>query len=458
VQREGGQWQYNPQHDSIITAGNGSSKPTQVAFTIFYNQGTQRYELDQTLQAGEQMWMDIGKLIRESIPDKNGGTLPADLTSGSYEIRDLGNPILGTLFEGKIIYDKTYGHVTYGCNQCCGYDPNNTILWYDPIGVPFQGTASDGVFSWYPCESQYNDVSSSFYNNWSSDNTPVVTVDYYGTHTGVAVGSADTQTFGNLPNNDIRLNCPLIRPSPGGGANTVPVINSIDPNTVLVGSNNVQLEIDGAGFGSSPPTVNLPAGVSSTGQQSSSDTKILITVNVSINATISPNSITVTNTITNLTSNKSSFTLDGPFNMVVQSDTMGLCNGCSTTVKRNVKYKIMNLSGSSAGAIPIGESYTPVSGWNCTQSRPSVSLTLCSAGDTANSDGTFTDGWSLASDGFTPAGCGETGNNVDEWQWCATSPATPVGKLTGWVKTSTVSINNYVNPPSAMPAGTVINP
>src|SRR6266478_6056747 len=51
---EGGMWEYDPYHSSIITAGNGGTKPTQAAFTIFYNQGTQRYDLEQTLQPDEQ--------------------------------------------------------------------------------------------------------------------------------------------------------------------------------------------------------------------------------------------------------------------------------------------------------------------------------------------------------------------------------------------------------------------
>ncbi len=117
---EGGMWEYDPYHSSIITAGNGGTKPTQAAFTIFYNQGAQRYDLEQTLQPDEQMWIDVGKLIREQVPDKNGKALPQDLTSGSYEFRDLTNTGVGTLFEGKVIYDKTYGHVAYGCAACCG--------------------------------------------------------------------------------------------------------------------------------------------------------------------------------------------------------------------------------------------------------------------------------------------------------------------------------------------------
>jgi len=456
VQWEGGQWQYDPQHDSIITAGNGGSKPTQVAFTIFYNQGTQKYELDQTLQPGDQMWMDIGKLIRESVPDKNDNTLPANLTSGSYDFRDLSGTRIGTLFEGKVIYDKTYGHVTYGCAACCGW--GIPYLWYDPLSVIITALQDDGVYADYPCESEVDDVSNTFYNTWVSDATSVATVNYYGTHTGVSVGSTTSYCSALLTSNDAHERCPALARKPTAPVNVTPHITSITPDSVLVGSNNVQLTIAGAGFGSAP-TVNLPSGVTKTGQ-GSTDAQIIITVNVSINTKISPNSITVTNTTTNLTSNQSPFTLDGPFNMVVQpnSDIMGKCNGCSTTVQRLVTYKVMNLSGSAAGAIAAGESYTPASGWNCTQTQPGVSIELCSLGFITNSDGTFTDGWTLSSDGYTPAGCGETGNNVDEWQWCPTTPPTGIGKLTGWVKSLSVSINSYVNPPNPMPGGTVINP
>ena len=96
-------WEFDPYHDSIITAGNGGTQPTHSAFTIFYNQGTQRYDLEQTLQPDEQMWIDVGKLIQLSVPDKNGKTLPRNLSSGSYESRDLTHTGVGTLFEGKFL-------------------------------------------------------------------------------------------------------------------------------------------------------------------------------------------------------------------------------------------------------------------------------------------------------------------------------------------------------------------
>jgi hypothetical protein len=218
---EGGMWEYDPQHDSLITAGNGGTKPTQAAFTIFYNQGTQRYDLEQTLQPDEQMWIDVGKLIREHVPDKNGKTLPADLTSGSYEFRDLTNKGVGTLFEGKVIYDKTYGHVAYGCGGCCGY--KSTKLLLDPLGVPMAAPADNGVQSFDACGGQYVDVSDSFYNNWSTASTTIATVDYYGTHTGHVVGSTTSQTSGLLICSPFRSGCPECNPTPRGGDNVTPI-------------------------------------------------------------------------------------------------------------------------------------------------------------------------------------------------------------------------------------------
>jgi hypothetical protein len=205
----------DPYHNSIITAGNGGTKPTQAAFTIFYNQGTQKYELEQTLQPDEQMWIDVGRLISEHVPDKNGNLLPGDLTSGSYEFRDLTNKHIGTLFEGKIVYDKTYGHVTYGCGYCCGY--NYVQLMRNPLGVPLDLTADNAVQARDVCAGITVDVSDAFYNNWSTASTTIATVDYYGTHTGHALGSTTSNTHGDLPSKT-RF-CPINTCYPGGGDN-----------------------------------------------------------------------------------------------------------------------------------------------------------------------------------------------------------------------------------------------
>lgn len=212
-------WEYDPYHNSIITAGNGGIQPTQAAFTIFYNQGTQRYDLKQTLQPDEQMWIDVGKLIREHVRDKNGKVLPESLTSGSYEIRDLTHNGIGTLFEGKVIYDKTYGHVAYGCGVCCGYKTPSTLTWYNPLGLPVPGTGDDGVNATDSCSLQNVDVSDSFYGGWSTANTSIATVDYYGTHSGVAAGSTTSSTWGDLQVFYRTWSCPINTLGPGGASN-----------------------------------------------------------------------------------------------------------------------------------------------------------------------------------------------------------------------------------------------
>jgi len=227
---EGGMWEYDPYHNSVITAGNGGTKPTEAAFTIFYNQGTQRYDLEKTLQPDEQMWIDVGKLIREQVPDKNGKALPPDLTMGSYEFRDLTNRGVGTLFEGKVIYDKTYGHVAYGCAICCGI--RSASFFYNPLGWPVGSTAPNGVNEWDGCSNAPFDGSGDFQGSWSTANTAIATVNFYAIHTAVSVGSTTSNANAELNSSNTRLQCPLVPFNPSGGDNVNPTVSF--GNTPLV--------------------------------------------------------------------------------------------------------------------------------------------------------------------------------------------------------------------------------
>ncbi len=243
---KGGMWEFDPYHDSIITAGNGGTQPTQAAFTIFYNQGAQKYELEQTLQPDEQMWIDVGKLIQLAMPDKNGNVLPRSLTSSSYEFRDLTHAGVGTLFEGKVIYDKTYGHAAYGCATCCGY--SSAILWYDPILLYLPNPPEpDGVDGYNPCDLQYEDVSSVFYGSWTSLATSVVTVDYYGSHTPQGAGSTTTETNGYLESTAHYPTCPAVYRAPSGGAYVA--VLTCTPNSVTRGG-SVTCSVSGQAPGS----------------------------------------------------------------------------------------------------------------------------------------------------------------------------------------------------------------
>ena len=206
------------------------------------------------------MWIDVGKLIGEHVPDKNGKVLPADLVSGSYELRDLSNTGVGNLFEGKVVYDKTYGHVTYGCGMCCGY--SNALLDLNPLGIPFGNLADNGVSAQDGCSGVFNDVSSFFYNNWSTANTSIATVNAYGTHRGVAAGATTSSTHGYLekPAAQGGPSCPKKFFQAGGGDN-------VDPTVSITGSPGVPLGHQG-GFsvtiGSNPNNVQITISISTT--------------------------------------------------------------------------------------------------------------------------------------------------------------------------------------------------
>jgi len=115
----------------------------------------------------------------------------------------------------------------------CGWT-NPVTLWYNPIIAPFQGTQPDGVFAWYPCESETDDVSSSFTGAWNSSNTSIITVNTYGTHSGMLPGSTTSNSHGCLPSNDPHRNCPNLCYTPTGGANTARL--SCSPGSLTRGS------------------------------------------------------------------------------------------------------------------------------------------------------------------------------------------------------------------------------
>jgi len=232
---EGGMWEYDPYHSSIITAGNGGTKPTQVAFTIFYNQGTQRYDLEQTLQPDEQMWIDVGKLIREQVPDKNGNFLPNTLTSGSYQLRDLTNRAIGSLFEGKVTYDKTYGHVAYGCAECCGY-ADAPYMYYNPLGVALGFQSGQDVWDEDLCTDNEGSILFAISpSSWTTGNGAIATASK-AVITGVAIGSTTNGASGSLTTGiggGGGRKCPVLPVNPSGNANVTPSVSFVGGNNFI---------------------------------------------------------------------------------------------------------------------------------------------------------------------------------------------------------------------------------
>jgi hypothetical protein len=231
------------------------------------------------------------------------------------------------------------------------------------------------------------------------------------------------------------------------------------------------ITINGAGFAGTPdpgvtPTVNLPPGFTYT-LQSSTDTSIVVNVSISYDATIGPNSISVTAYYGTIhvpyTTPSVSFLVDGPNYLVVVNDNTIFCPGCATTVQRDVKYQVMNASGSKAGSVLICEAPTwpskPLPGsWSCMQTE-NHGISNCGAPGSTFPDGTFTDSWTMTSDIYTPVGCGF--DTTDRWMWVATTVPTTKTKtictLNGFIHTDSVSINGVLSP-QKIATGTVCLP
>jgi hypothetical protein len=191
----GGMWHVDPTHNTFITTGNGGAEATTAEVTLFYNGGTSRYRMEKMLSPGQQLWLDVGHLVHDQIPDSDGHTLPPDTMTGSYELRDLDHAYVGQLYEGKLVIDKTYGHAAYGCGSCCGYA---APVVFDPtsLALPVSIDGGETINATDTCRAGIVDVTGDA-NDWASSDTAVATLSKATVH-AVAVGGATGSALAKL--------------------------------------------------------------------------------------------------------------------------------------------------------------------------------------------------------------------------------------------------------------------
>jgi len=226
---KGSMWHVDLTHDSLITTGNGGNTPIRAALTLFYNSGRGSYTMEKLLAPGEQMWADVGQIIRDQAPDKDGKTIPTDVMMGSYELRDLDHLSAGSLNEGKLVLDRTWGHGYYGCTICCGYHASKL----NPN--PFSGLIGTGGSD----QAQAEDCSNTWYDftgiatNWASSNTGVATVANAYTNL-VGVGKAKGSAHLQLASTNIHTNCPVVLFVPQNPVTTTPTVSVTAGPTAIV--------------------------------------------------------------------------------------------------------------------------------------------------------------------------------------------------------------------------------
>jgi hypothetical protein len=174
--------------------------------------------VEQALAPEEQMWLDLGQLIRDQVPGKDGKTIPPEVTSGVYQIKDLSHVVLGPLYEAKLIVDKTNGHAFYGCYQCCGDD--GAVMGVVPIDVFVNGTLGQTVWSASHCDGGPYNINSAMTSWWTNDAT-IATASNAQVH-GVAAGSTDNLAEGEISTSGFRQ-CGQMQGRPSGPTNVVSV-------------------------------------------------------------------------------------------------------------------------------------------------------------------------------------------------------------------------------------------
>ncbi len=167
----GGMWEVDPTHDTFIAVGNAGNSASKARITFYYNSGQGKYQIEQTLAPDEQVWLDIGKLIRNQVPDLKGSTVPVNIMSGSYELDNRTDKPTEGLFEGKLVVDKTYGYAVHGCALCCP-ETYNRHLVPNPLNLSVGGEASMSAVGTDDCSGKDVPLTAL---NWATVNYQVAT-------------------------------------------------------------------------------------------------------------------------------------------------------------------------------------------------------------------------------------------------------------------------------------------
>ena len=267
--------------------------------------------------------------------------------------------------------------------------------------------------------------------------------------------------------------------------NPRPSITSVSPTPWQAG-NSYSVTVSGTGFGTNPTLQISGAGVTLNSYSCSPvdvcDTTITASVTIDPGAPSENASITVTSTGyggsgffgspgESPTSSADSVEVDAAAPtpstyMVVVSDNTIYCGGCSTAIQRKVTYRVMVNSQLAANTqvceAPLSSTATNPPCSANSQNAPSPQITACASPIVTDSNGQFTDTWSVNSDAWGPPGCGNAINN-DTWQTnqSPTTPIIPFGMLSGGTYTNSVTILGYTSTianKQPMPTGMVILP
>lgn len=172
----GGEWSADANHNQLMAVTNTGQKTTNALLTLHYDKGEKKYELQQTIAPDDQMWINLSQLIRNRVADRNGNTLPVDVKTVTYELRDL-SPGVGNLHVGALALDNTFGFsaIPPPCPSCC---PLVSIAFDSGfLDLPVGTTDPVGIVGINQCTNG-SEVLTPDFTTWGSDNVGIAKASY----------------------------------------------------------------------------------------------------------------------------------------------------------------------------------------------------------------------------------------------------------------------------------------
>lgn len=279
---------------------NTGQKATNALLTLHYDNGEKNYELQQTIAPGDQMWINLTQPIRNRVADRNGNSLPVDLKTGTYELRDL-SPGVGHLHVDGVALDDTFGFsaVPPPCPSCC---PLVSIAFDSGfLDLPFGTTDPVGIVGINQCTGGSEALTPDF-TTWGSDNVGIAKASYAKVQ---ATGPGSTTVYaGGYVNGPGECECSPVFQQPTLPVTVTPTISSIIPAQGAVGA-AIGVTITGTGFASGA-TVNAGSNIAVSNVSVSSSTQITATFTPT-NSSAAGGNQAVTVTVAGQTSNSQNF-------------------------------------------------------------------------------------------------------------------------------------------------------
>jgi hypothetical protein len=260
---------------------------TNALLSLHYDNGQKSYEMQQAIQPGDQMWVNVAELIRSRTPDRKGNLLPVDLSYGTFDLRDL-TPANDGLLISSVALDMTMGYnATQPCVECCGFLADSPTFDPYPAEVVVDGIEQTGIEAVSGCSDDTIYISS-YFTTWGSLNSSIAAVTAKKVQ-GVSPGYTTGTAQGTIPTPGSCV-CTFYAATPSEPVTVTPQITGISPPRGLIGS-SLGVTISGSGFNS--PSVSAGSGVSVT-INSYTSTQIQATFAITSTASGGNQSVTVT--------------------------------------------------------------------------------------------------------------------------------------------------------------------